>query len=278
MSKNNYLKGLDEGILEILNKRKIKPKSKNIKMIIKPVDCNSYKKFKSPKCEEHEKCEWVKKQGKKQGYCKNKSKKLSKKLSKKSMRSTLELPPRKSSKKSMHSTLELPPRKSSKKSMRSTLELPPRKSSKKSNCKKYKKNKSPKCNEQSNCKWVKKQGNKIGYCKSSTKSKSSKKSSKKYSKKTLDKDIKKMENKLKISDEKYQELRQKKLDNKKLTKLEQKQLEDTMYIKYCLCIKKMKQKNMPKNAPYGICANSVYKKNGFEMPFRASFDCEKLYK
>ena len=246
MSKNNYLKGLDEGILEILNKRKIKPKSKNIKMIIKPVDCNSYKKFKSPKCEEHEKCEWVKKQGKKQGYCKNKSKKLSKKLSKKSMRST--------------------------------LELPPRKSSKKSNCKKYKKNKSPKCNEQSNCKWVKKQGNKIGYCKSSTKSKSSKKSSKKYSKKTLDKDIKKMENKLKISDEKYQELRQKKLDNKKLTKLEQKQLEDTMYIKYCLCIKKMKQKNMPKNAPYGICANSVYKKNGFEMPFRASFDCEKLYK
>lgn len=222
MSKSKYLEGLDEGILKILNKRKMKPKSKNIKMVINPVKCNSYKKFKSPRCEEHKKCEWVKKQGKKQGYCKNK------------------------------------------------------KSSKKTKCKKYKKNKSPKCNDQSNCEWVKKQGNKIGYCKSSTKS--SKKSSKKYSKKTLEKDIKNIEKKLKISDEKYQELRQKKIDNKKLTKLEQKQLEDTMYIKYCLCIKKMKQKNMPKNAPYGICANSVYKKNDFDMPFRASFDCDKLYK
>jgi hypothetical protein len=242
MSKSKYLEGLDEGILKILNKRKMKTKkAKNIKMVIKPVECNSYKKFKSPKCEEYNKCEWVKKQVKKPGYCKNKSKKSKSKKSK--------------SKKSK-----------SKKSLRSTLELPPRKSSK--NCKKYKKNKFPKCNDQSNCEWVKKQGNKIGYCKSS----------KRYSNITLDKDIKKMESKLKISHEKYQELRQKKIDNKKLTKLEQKQLEDTMYIKYCLCIKKMKQKNMPKNAPYGICANSVYKKNAFKMPFRASFNCDKMYK
>ena len=48
-------------------------------------DCRGYKKFKTPKCNDQQSCEWVKKQGKTQGHCKNKfdSKKSSSKSSKK---------------------------------------------------------------------------------------------------------------------------------------------------------------------------------------------------
>ena len=32
------------------------------------------------------------------------------------------------------------------------------------NCKSFKKNKNPRCNEQPNCEWIPKTGNKLGYC------------------------------------------------------------------------------------------------------------------
>jgi len=54
-------------------------------------NCTKYRKFKAPKCNDQQSCEWVKKEGKKPGHCK---KKLSKKLSSKKSSS------KKSSKKS----------------------------------------------------------------------------------------------------------------------------------------------------------------------------------
>ena len=76
-----------------------------------------------------------------------------------------------------------------------------------------------------------------------------------------------------MSENNYRKL----LSKKRLSKNQKSSLNKALHIKYCKCVKDLKygQKNP---AAYGICANSVYKNRGYEMPPRAARDCEKYYK
>ena len=79
--------------------------------------------------------------------------------------------------------------------------------------------------------------------------------------------------KLNMSENNYRKL----LSKKRLSKNQKKSLDKALHIKYCKCVKDLKygQKNP---AAYGICANSVYKNRGYEMPPRAARNCDKYYK
>ena len=70
---------------------------------------------------------------------------------------------------------------------------------------------------------------------------------------------------------------QKLLSKKRLSKYQRKRLDKALHIKYCNCVKGLKysQKNP---AAYGICANSVYKNRGIEMPPNAANRCKKKRK
>ncbi len=79
--------------------------------------------------------------------------------------------------------------------------------------------------------------------------------------------------KLNMSENNYRKL----LSRKRLSKNQKKNLDKALHIKYCKCVKDLKySKKNP--AAYGICANSVYKNRGYELPPRAARDCEKYYK
>ena len=88
------------------------------------------------------------------------------------------------------------------------------------------------------------------------------------SKKRITRKIKSL--KMSISEDTYKKL----LSKKRLSKKEKKILDKELYLKYCNCIKGLKygQKNP---AAYGICANSVYKNRGLELPYRAARNCKK---
>ena len=76
--------------------------------------------------------------------------------------------------------------------------------------------------------------------------------------------------KMNISEETYQKL----LSKKRLTKKEREKLDRALHLKYCNCVKGLKY--VDKNpAAYGICANSVYKNRGFELPPNAARNCKK---
>ena len=83
--------------------------------------------------------------------------------------------------------------------------------------------------------------------------------------------------KMNISEKTYNKLLDMKKNKKKLSKSQQRNLDKALHIKYCKCVKTLKygQKN---TAAYGICTNSVYKNRGFEMPPRATKNCNKYAK
>ena len=83
--------------------------------------------------------------------------------------------------------------------------------------------------------------------------------------------------KMNISEKTYNKLLDMKKNKKTLSKFQQRNLDKALHIKYCTCVKSLKysQKNP---AAYGICANSVYKNRGFEMPPRAARNCNKYKK
>lgn len=75
--------------------------------------------------------------------------------------------------------------------------------------------------------------------------------------------------KMNINEDSYQKL----LGKKRLSKSERKKLDRALFVKYCNCIKSLKYGD--KNpAAYGICANSVYKNRGLELPYRAARNCK----
>lgn len=78
------------------------------------------------------------------------------------------------------------------------------------------------------------------------------------------------EYKMNMSEKNYKKL----LSKKRLSKNQRKKLDKALHIKYCNCIKALRysQKNP---AAYGICANSVYKNRGIEMPPNAANRCKK---
>ena len=76
--------------------------------------------------------------------------------------------------------------------------------------------------------------------------------------------------KMNVSEDKYQKL----LSKKRLSKKEKKTLDRALHLKYCNCIKSLiYDKNL---GAYGICANSVYKNRGLELPYRAARNCKKF--
>ncbi len=97
------------------------------------------------------------------------------------------------------------------------------------------------------------------------------KSSKKKKKYSLKKSKKNM-----ISKKKYNELIKKRQHHKKLTLTERKQLDHSLFINYCSCIKKLKNnKKTKKNLEYPICMSSVYKKRKFKSPKNVRSKCKK---
>ena len=77
--------------------------------------------------------------------------------------------------------------------------------------------------------------------------------------------------KMNVSEDKYQKL----LSKKRLSKKEKKTLDRALHLKYCNCIKSLKYGDKNPGA-YGICANSVYKNRGLELPYRAARNCKKF--
>ena len=83
------------------------------------------------------------------------------------------------------------------------------------------------------------------------------------------KSLKKKSLKMNISEDSYQKL----LSKKRLSKKDKKKLDRALHVKYCNCIKGLKYgDNNP--AAYGICANSVYKNRGLELPPNAARSCK----
>ena len=77
--------------------------------------------------------------------------------------------------------------------------------------------------------------------------------------------------KMNVSEDKYKKL----LSKKRLSKKEKKTLDRALHLKYCNCIKGLKYGDKNPGA-YGICANSVYKNRGLELPYRAARNCKKF--
>lgn len=81
--------------------------------------------------------------------------------------------------------------------------------------------------------------------------------------------LKKKSLKMNISEDSYQKL----LSKKRLSRKDKKKLQRALHVKYCNCIKGLKY--VDKNpAAYGICANSVYKNRGLELPPNAARSCK----
>lgn len=100
-----------------------------------------------------------------------------------------------------------------------------------------------------------------------TKSSKKAKSKKKYS-------LKKSKTNM-ISKKKYNELIKKRQHHKKLTLTERKQLDHALFINYCSCIKKLKNKKTKKNLEYPICMSSIYNKRKFKSPKNVRSKCKK---
>ena len=83
--------------------------------------------------------------------------------------------------------------------------------------------------------------------------------------------------KMNISEKTYKKLLDMKKNKKTLSKYQEKNLDKALHIKYCTCVKSLKYGQKNKSA-YGICANSVYKNRGIDMPFRSAINCKKYKK
>jgi hypothetical protein len=70
-----------------------------------------------------------------------------------------------------------------------------------------------------------------------------------------------------ISKKKYQVLLTKKRSKKKLSKKEKKELDNSLFINYCKCIKKLKyDKKVKKGLEYPICTKSIYSNRKMKTP------------
>ena len=70
-----------------------------------------------------------------------------------------------------------------------------------------------------------------------------------------------------ISKKKYQGLLTKKRSKKKLSKKEKKELDNSLFINYCKCIKKLKyDKKVKKGLEYPICTKSIYLNRKMKTP------------
>jgi len=73
------------------------------------------------------------------------------------------------------------------------------------------------------------------------------------------------------------------LKKKKLTKVEQKYVDNILYSKYCKCTKSIiiseSKKECPnRQIPYAVCAKNVYLRKGLKPPSNASRLCRSTFK
>ena len=81
-----------------------------------------------------------------------------------------------------------------------------------------------------------------------------------------------------LSKKKYEEYIAKRKKKKKLTKKQKKDLDNTLFIKYCKCIKNLKYNKKTKaGSEYPICTSSIYTKRGFKTPKNIKMKC-KMYR
>jgi len=79
-----------------------------------------------------------------------------------------------------------------------------------------------------------------------------------------------------LSKKKYKEYIEKRKSKKKLTKKQNKQLDDSLFTKYCECIKKIKyDPKIKEGLEYPFCTSSVYTKRGFKPPKDIKLRCKK---
>ena len=79
-----------------------------------------------------------------------------------------------------------------------------------------------------------------------------------------------------LSKDKYEEYIDKRQKKKRLTKKQNQQLDHSLFINYCKCIKKMKKtKKAKKNLEYPICMASIYSNRGFKAPKNVKKKCKE---
>lgn len=96
----------------------------------------------------------------------------------------------------------------------------------------------------------------------------------------------KLHSPIKISKKQYKSLVDKRKAGKRMSKEENKLLDEALYIKFCHCIKKLYIKNVIdyqffnkelKYNPYAICTSSIYKNRDFDVPPSAAINCSKTF-
>ena len=96
--------------------------------------------------------------------------------------------------------------------------------------------------------------------------------SKKTKKKRVKRTYKKLSKARILSKDKYKKL----LSSKKLSKKDRKNLEYSLFINYCKCIKKLKySKQLQSGSEYPICIHSVYKQRKRTPPKNITSRCKK---
>jgi len=81
-----------------------------------------------------------------------------------------------------------------------------------------------------------------------------------------------------LSKKNYENYLNKRKNKKKLTKKQNKDLDHTLFIKYCKCIKHLKyNKKQEVGSEYPICTSSIYNKRGFTPPTNIKMKC-KMYR
>lgn len=79
-----------------------------------------------------------------------------------------------------------------------------------------------------------------------------------------------------VSKKNYSKLVNKKKKRKRLTKKDKKNLDRSLFVNYCKCIKKIKyDKNYEKGIEYPICMSSIYTKRGFKPPKNITKKCKQ---
>ena len=81
-----------------------------------------------------------------------------------------------------------------------------------------------------------------------------------------------------LSKKEYETYIHKRQKKKRMTKKQKKDLDHTLFINYCKCIKKLKKdKKTKKNLEYPICMSSVYTKRGFKPLENVREKCKHYY-
>ena len=82
--------------------------------------------------------------------------------------------------------------------------------------------------------------------------------------------------KLTISEKKYKQLISQRKRKQKMSLKDKKLLDDSLYVKYCTCLKTFESNHESKRG-YPICMNSIYKNRKFKPPLNASKRCYKVF-